>query len=176
MKLKAKIMDEQAVKRALARISYEIVEHCKSAEDLLLVGIKTRGAPLARAIGRNIAEIAGTAPPTLELDIKGFRDDAEFCNGADCGLEKGAAFGKDIVLVDDVLFTGRTARAAIEAVLFSGRARSIRLAVLVDRGHRELPIKADFVGKNVPTSRREEIVVRVSSADGETGVYIYERD
>ena len=173
MKLKAKIMDEQAVKRALARISYEIVEHCKSAEDLLLVGIKTRGAPLARAIGRNIAEIAGAAPPTLELDIKGFRDDAEFCNGADCGLEKGAAFGKDIVLVDDVLFTGR---AAIEAVLFSGRARSIRLAVLVDRGHRELPIKADFVGKNVPTSRREEIVVRISSADGETGVYIYERD
>ncbi len=80
------------------------------------------------------------------------------------------------MLVDDVLFTGRTARAAIEAVLFSGRARSIRLAVLVDRGHRELPIKADFVGKNVPTSRREEIVVRISSADGETGVYIYERD
>ncbi len=176
MKLKAKILDEQAIKRALARISYEIVEHCKSVENLLLVGIRTRGVPLAGAIAENIGGLIGDKVDFIELDPTAFRDDVENDGVGESGLKKGVTLGKDVILVDDVLFTGRTVRAAIEAVFDCGRANSIRLAVLVDRGHRELPIKADFVGKNVPTSRREEVVVHVGSVDGEFGVYIYEKE
>lgn len=176
MKLKAKILDEQAIRRALARISYEIVEYCNAVENLLLVGIRTRGIPLARVIAENISNIVGIQVSMVELDPTAYRDDVENFDAKKNVLERGITLGKDVILVDDVLFTGRTVRAAIEAVLDCGRAKSIRLAVLVDRGHRELPIKADFVGKNVPTSRREEVVVRVGSVDGDFGVYIYEKD
>ncbi len=174
MKFKTAILDEAAVRRALSRISYEIIERSDLGR-VLLVGIKTRGVPLAEIIKTNIAGITGTALPVCELDITHFRDDvAEKVEVKGEGLAV-CPEGRDVILVDDVLFTGRTTRAAIEAVLSSGRARTIRLAVLVDRGHRELPIRADFVGKNVPTSMKEEVVVSIAPVDGETSVSIYEK-
>lgn len=175
MKFKAQILDELAVKRAMTRISFEIVERVELS-NAVLVGIKTRGVPLAETIRTNVLNSTGTALPLCELDITHFRDDVSsevkvYTNKLSEPVE-----GKDIILVDDVLFTGRTTRAAIEAIMAAGRANSVRLAVLVDRGHRELPIRADFVGKNVPTSTREEIVVHLSPVDGETSVSIYEKE
>ncbi|MBQ9709891.1 MAG: bifunctional pyr operon transcriptional regulator/uracil phosphoribosyltransferase PyrR [Clostridia bacterium] len=175
MKFKAQIMDELAIRRAMTRISFEIVERVNVA-NAVLVGIKTRGVPLAEAIRSNIQGSSGITLPLCELDITHFRDDVSsevkvYTNSLSQPIE-----GKDVILVDDVLFTGRTTRAAIEAVMAAGRANSVRLAVLVDRGHRELPIRADFVGKNVPTSTREEIVVHLAQTDGETGVSIYEKE
>lgn len=173
MKFKATIMDEGAVRRALTRISYEIVEKVDLSR-AVLVGIKTRGVPLAMAVREQIALSQGVTLPMCGLDITHFRDDVEdkvlVGGGVDAEVE-----GKDVILFDDVLFTGRTTRAAIEAVMASGRAASIRLAVLVDRGHRELPIRADFVGKNVPTSMKEEVVVKIKGVDDETSVSICEK-
>ena len=168
-------MDESAVKRAMARLSYEIIEKNDALANVILVGIKTRGVPLAKMIKENVFRNSGTELPIYDLDISHYRDDYK----GDATLKKMPSFsaeGKDVVLVDDVLFTGRTTRAAIDAVFSAGRASSIRLAVLVDRGHRELPIRADFVGKNVPTSMREKIVVKLADTDGETCVDIYEQD
>lgn len=175
MKLKSQIMDEAALRRALMRISHEIIEKNKGVENLRLVGILRRGEPISRIICSNILSIENVSVPCGSLDIGFYRDD--LTSLAENPLVRHAELpfdvnDRDIVLVDDVLFTGRTARAAIEAVISCGRPRSIQLAVLVDRGHRELPIRADFVGKNVPTSRSELIEVRLPEYDGETGVYL----
>ncbi len=175
MKFKATILDETAIKRAMTRISFEVVERVP-LDNAVLVGIKTRGVPLAQIISNNINASSGILLPVYELDITHYRDDVHhevLVNTPDALLP---FEGKDVILVDDVLFTGRTTRAAIEAIMDAGRANSIRLAVLIDRGHRELPIRADFVGKNVPTSLKEEIVVHLKGRDGEDSVSIYERD
>ncbi|MBO4472666.1 MAG: bifunctional pyr operon transcriptional regulator/uracil phosphoribosyltransferase PyrR [Clostridia bacterium] len=175
MTTKAVLMDEAALTRALVRISHEILERNKGTEDLVLLGIKTRGVPMAERIRANIAQIEGREVPCGSLDITLYRDDlSELAPSASV---KSSDFPCDIVdkhviLVDDVLFTGRTARAAIEAILDRGRPKTIQFAVLVDRGHRELPIRADYVGKNVPTSVKEVIAVAFPETDGETGVYL----
>ncbi len=174
MKLKTQLFDAVAVERAMTRLSYEIIERSDDIANVVLVGIKTRGVPLAKMIRDNVLKNSGTEIPLYELDITHFRDD----NRNEVMVKVPPALpveGKDVILVDDVLFTGRTTRAAIDAVFEAGRAASIRLAVLIDRGHRELPIRADFVGKNVPTSTKEKIVVHLSEQDGETSVSIYEK-
>jgi len=174
MKFKAKILDELAVKRAMTRISFEIVERV-NISNAILIGIKSRGVPLAETIRANILASTGTELPIVELDITHFRDDVRSEVRVNTQSLPIKIEGKDVILVDDVLFTGRTTRAAIEAVMATGRASTVRLAVLVDRGHRELPIRADFVGKNVPTSIKEEIVVKLLGVDDETSVSIYEK-
>jgi len=175
--IKAQIMDEAAIGRALTRIAHEILERNKGVEDLMLVGIRTRGVPLARRLVQRIEEIEGVAVPMGELDITLYRDDlstiAEQPVVEETKLPEDVN-GKIVVLVDDVLFTGRTTRAAMDALIDHGRPRQIQLAVLVDRGHRELPIRADYVGKNVPTSLREIISVRLTETDGEERVVIEE--
>ena len=175
MKIKAQLMDEAAMKRALMRISHEIAEKNKGVDNVRLVGIKRRGEPIAEIIRDNISRIEGVEVPCGSIDIGFYRDDLTSI-AADPEIRK-TELGfdvndKDIVLIDDVLFTGRTARAAIEAVIRCGRPRTIQFAVLVDRGHRELPIRADYVGKNVPTSKSEMIEVRLPKYDGETAVYL----
>ena len=174
MKLKNLLFDETAVKRALTRLSYEIFERANNIENTMLVGIKTRGVPIAEIISENLAKNSGVKVPVLELDITHYRDDVKREIKVQDTLKRSDVEGKDVILVDDVLFTGRTTRAAIDAVFSAGRASSIKLAVLVDRGHRELPIRADFVGKNVPSSMREKIIVKLEPTDGETSVGIYE--
>jgi pyrimidine operon attenuation protein/uracil phosphoribosyltransferase len=176
---KARIMDEAAVFRALMRITHEIIEANKGVENLCLLGIKRRGLPLAEIIARNIQKVEGTAVPVGSLDISLYRDDLEIKGGEQPSVgQNDVSFpvaGKNVVLVDDVIYTGRTARAAIDAVFALGRPARIKLAVMVDRGHRELPIRPDFVGKNVPTSRFEQICVRVPPYDGETGICLMDR-
>lgn len=174
MNIKAQIMDEQAIRRALTRISYEIIERMPDLSNAVLVGIKTRGIPIAKVLKKNIVASTGVDIPLYQLDARNYRDDINPEQRTDSKFS-GDIAGKDVILVDDVLFTGRTTRAAIEAILDAGRASSIKLAVLVDRGHRELPVKADFVGKNIPTSMNEKVVVAVGPLDGETGVFIYEQ-
>ena len=174
MKLKNLLFDETAVKRALTRLSYEIFERANNIENTVLVGIKTRGVPIAEIISENLAKNSGVKVPVLELDITHYRDDVKREIKVQDTLKRSDVEGKDVIHVDDVLFTGRTTRAAIDAVFSAGRASSIKLAVLVDRGHRELPIRADFVGKNVPSSMREKIIVKLEPTDGETSVGIYE--
>lgn len=176
MKFKTLLFDEIAVKRAMTRLSYEIIERSQDLSNVVLVGIKTRGVPLAKIIKGNVLLNAGTDLPLYEIDITHYRDDVREEVEVKTQLEQKDVEGKDVILVDDVLFTGRTTRAAIDAVLSVGRANSIRLAVLIDRGHRELPIRADFVGKNVPSSMKEKIVVHLNETDGETSVGIYEKD
>jgi pyrimidine operon attenuation protein/uracil phosphoribosyltransferase len=176
--LKARLMDEAAVNRALTRIAHEILEKNGGCENLCLVGIRRRGEPLARRIQARIAAIENQAVPVGVLDITLYRDDLSVAVENDMPRlnETKVPFpiaGKRVVLVDDVLFTGRTARAAIEALFQMGRPALIQLAILVDRGHRELPIRADFVGKNVPTSRSELIAVKVPEIDGYTAVEIW---
>ena len=175
MKLKAQIMDEAALNRALMRISHEIAEKNKGVENLLLVGIRRRGEPIAHRIQANIEKIEGVTVPSGSIDIRFYRDDLTALSESPQVRRTELPFDvtdRDVVLVDDVLYTGRTARAAIEAVFSCGRPRSIQFAVLVDRGHRELPIRADFVGKNIPTSRSELVEVRLPEYDGETGVFL----
>lgn len=176
MKLKAEIMDESAVHRALVRIAHEIIEKNKGTDNIVFLGIKSRGIPLAKIISENIKKIEQTEIPVGELDINHYRDDlSEACilpavTHLDLPFD---VTGKDIILVDDVLFTGRTVRAAIEAIFSLGRPSSIQLAILVDRGHRELPFRADFVGKNVPTSTSEFISVQISDYDECTSVKLF---
>ena len=176
MKFKTLLFDETAVMRALARISYEIIERTENLENTVLIGIKTRGVPLSKTIAENVYKNTGVNLPVYELDITHYRDDDKKEVEVLDTLKKSDVEGKDVILIDDVLFTGRTTRAGIDAVFSAGRASSIRLAVLVDRGHRELPIRADFVGKNVPSSTREKIVVKLKETDGETSVSIYEKE
>ena len=178
MKLKAELMDESAVQRALTRISHEIIEKNKGTENLAFLGIKTRGVPLAKMIINNIEKIEGVTLPFSELDINHYRDDLTEAHVIPEVMDKPVDFdvtGKDIILVDDVLFTGRTVRAAIEAIFSAGRPSSIQLAILVDRGHRELPIRADYVGKNVPTSTSEVIKVHLPETDGTLAVSLYQK-
>ena len=175
MKLKAQIMDEQAMRRALRRISHEIAEKNKGVENIRLVGILRRGDPITKMIQANIELIEDFTVPCGSIDIGFYRDDLTSLSENPLVRSAQLPFDvndKDIVLVDDVIFTGRTARAAIEAVIRCGRPRTIQLAVLIDRGHRELPIRADYVGKNLPTSRTELIEVRIPEYDGETGVFL----
>lgn len=179
MRQKAQIMDEAALNRAVTRISHEILERNKGAENLVLVGIRRRGKPLARSIQGNINKNEGIRPPCGSIDIRFYRDDLSPLAEEPTVRQAQLPFsvtGRDVILVDDVLYTGRTARAAIEAVFSCGRPRSIQFAVLVDRGHRELPIRADFVGKNLPTSHSELVEVRLPEFDGETGVFLMEQE
>ena len=175
---KAILLDAGAMSRSLMRISHEIVEKNSPCEGLCVVGVYRRGAVLAGEIARNVEKITGVAPLLGALDISLYRDDLSEL-GEQADVHSAAlgfsVTGKTVVLVDDVLFTGRTARAAIEAVIRQGRPAAIQLAVLVDRGHRELPIRADYTGKNVPTSKRELIEVRVEEYDGVREVALLER-
>ncbi|MBQ8183939.1 MAG: bifunctional pyr operon transcriptional regulator/uracil phosphoribosyltransferase PyrR [Clostridia bacterium] len=176
MKIKAELMDESAVQRALTRISHEIIEKNKGTDNLAFLGIKTRGVPLARIIAGKIKEIEGVELPVSELDINHYRDDLTEAYAIPEVMDSRISFdvtGKDIILVDDVLFTGRTVRAAIEAIFSLGRPSSIQLAILVDRGHRQLPFRADYVGKNVPTATTEFISVLLPETDGCTAVKLF---
>lgn len=174
MRQKAEIMDQQAMQRALARISYEIIERNKGAEDLCVIGILSRGIELAERIAKKVGELEKRPVEVGELDITLFRDDRRAPEGyEDRSHIPFDVTGKKVVLVDDVVFTGRSIRAAIDALMDKGRPETIQLAVLVDRGHRELPIRADFVGKNLPTSLEEKVVVSVREVDGEDKVVIY---
>ena len=167
---KSILMDGAAMDRTLMRIAHEILERCDG--DFVLLGIRRRGIPLARQLAANIEKVAGKAVPVGELDVTSFRDDLPdrgIPAGLDLGLDVG---GQTVILVDDVLYTGRTIRAAMDAVISAGRPRAIRLAVLIDRGHRELPIRPDFVGKNIPTSHKERIEVRLPDYDGRKEVAI----
>lgn len=175
MKQKSQLMDEQALKRALMRISHEIIENNKGVDNLILIGIRRRGEPIATMIRDDIMKIEGKQVPCESIDINLYRDDLSMVSDSPVVRTKtleNDVNDRDVILVDDVLFTGRTARAAIEAVFACGRPRTIQFAVLVDRGHRELPIRADYVGKNVPTSRSEFIEVRLPEYDGETGTFL----
>ena len=177
MKEKAQLMDEKAIGRAITRISHEIIERNKGIEDVVLVGIKTRGGPIADRIGKKIQQIEGASVNTGEVDITLYRDDLKkidvdpVINGSNVQF---SIDDKIVILVDDVLYTGRTVRSALDAIIDIGRPKAIQLAVLVDRGHRELPIRADYVGKNVPTSKGEIISVKLSEIDGEDSVTINE--
>ena len=177
MKEKAQLMDEKAIGRAITRISHEIIERNKGIEDVVLVGIKTRGVPIADRIGKKIQQIEGASVNTGEVDITLYRDDLKkidvdpVINGSNVQF---SIDDKIVILVDDVLYTGGTVRSALDAIIDIGRPKAIQLAVLVDRGHRELPIRADYVGKNVPTSKGEIISVKLSEIDGEDSVTINE--
>lgn len=175
---KTELMDAQAMDRAIRRIAHEILERNKGAHDLVLVGIHTRGVPLAARIARHIQRVEDADVPCGSLDITLYRDDLKEI--ADQPLVKGTSIpvdiaGKVVVLVDDVLYTGRTVRAALDALVDLGRPKAVQLVALVDRGHRELPIKADYVGKNVPTSVREVVGVHLAEVDGEDKVVLYVR-
>lgn len=164
--VKAEILDEDAVGRAIARISFEIIERNKGAEDLCLIGLYSRGAVLAKRIGEKIAANEGRQIPTGLLDITPFRDDDRRERTADVSRIDFDITGKRVVIIDDVIFTGRTARAAIDGIMTRGRPKLIQLAALIDRGHRELPIRADYIGKNLPTSGEEKVRVMVKELDG----------
>lgn len=176
---KTTVLDESAINRALTRIAHEIVERNKGGDNLVLVGIKTRGIPLAKRLQEKIRKIEEVTIPTGELDITLYRDDLQK-QMTDTALMSTTSevnlINKTVILVDDVLYTGRTVRAAMDAVMDIGRAAQIQLAVLIDRGHRELPIRADYVGKNIPTSNEEIIVVHLTEHDDitEDEVSIYE--
>ncbi|MGH2752930.1 MAG: bifunctional pyr operon transcriptional regulator/uracil phosphoribosyltransferase PyrR [Actinomycetota bacterium] len=167
-------MEPDEVRRALTRIAHEIVERNKGTDDLVIVGIRTRGAPLADRVARLIAEFEGVDLPSGALDITLYRDDVALKSprSLEATTVPADIDGRVVVLVDDVLYTGRTIRAAFDAVLDLGRPRAIRLAVLVDRGHRELPIRADHVGKNLPTAADEIVKVHLDEIDGEDAVLI----
>ncbi|VHF47682.1 bifunctional pyrimidine regulatory protein PyrR uracil phosphoribosyltransferase [Streptococcus pyogenes] len=164
------IVDDVTMKRAITRITYEIIERNKQLDNVVLAGIKTRGVFLARRIQERLHQLEGLDLPIGELDIKPFRDDMRV--EEDTTLMSVDITDKDVILIDDVLYTGRTIRAAIDNLVSLGRPARVSLAVLVDRGHRELPIRADYVGKNIPTSSVEEIVVEVVEVDGRDRVSI----
>ena len=172
---KTVLMDESAIRRALTRISHEILEKNKGMDDIVLVGIRTRGVPIAERIAKEIESIEGKKPPVGVLDITLYRDDLSTLSYQPIVHETELPVditGKHVILVDDVLYTGRTIRAALDALIDMGRPTTIQLAVLIDRGHRELPIRADYVGKNVPTSRHESVSVQLSATDGSERVVI----
>jgi pyrimidine operon attenuation protein / uracil phosphoribosyltransferase len=176
---KTEIMDESAVSRAITRISHEIIEKNKGIENLVLIGIQRRGVPLAKRIADKIKSVENSEIPVGILDITLYRDDLSLLNehpvinGTEINFD---IANKKVVLVDDVIYTGRTVRAAIDAIMDINRPQMIQLAVLIDRGHRELPIRADYVGKNVPTSRSEIVHVNVLEIDGENSVTISNKE
>ncbi|MCH8280097.1 MAG: bifunctional pyr operon transcriptional regulator/uracil phosphoribosyltransferase PyrR [Chloroflexi bacterium] len=162
------LMNDQDIRRALARVAHEILERNRGAEDLVIVGIYTRGVPLGQRLARNLLEFEGTEVPVAALDINLYRDDLKdrsrpLVRPTDLPV---SIQGKTVVLVDDVLFTGRTIRAAMDALNDFGRPRQVQLAILLDRGHRELPIRADYVGQNMPTALDEQVRVRLVETDG----------
>jgi len=179
LKEKAEILDKDSMAKALKRIAHEVIERAVPLEDVAIIGIKNRGAYLGERLADMIKEIAGTRPPVGALDITLYRDDltqvAEqpivHATEIDFDIE-----GKRVILVDDVLYTGRTIRCALDALIDFGRPKEIQLAVLIDRGHRELPIRADYVGKNVPTALNEVVEVRIVEADGKDEVVICEKE
>ncbi len=173
-RVKARVMDAEAIDRALVRIAHEILERNKGAEELVLIGIRTRGLPLAQRLGDQLTRIETYPVPVGAVDITLYRDDLKqrrsrpvHPTDIPCRLD-----GKHVVLVDDVLYTGRSIRAAMDALVDFGRPQTIQLAVLIDRGHRELPIRADYIGKNLPTARNEQVQVRLHEVDGENTVNI----
>ncbi|HGF1448356.1 bifunctional pyr operon transcriptional regulator/uracil phosphoribosyltransferase PyrR [Streptococcus suis] len=166
------IVDDMTMKRAITRITYEIIERNKNLDTIVLAGIKTRGVYIARRIQERLKQLEGIDVPLAELDTKPFRDDVKV--EEDTTLITTDVNDRDIILVDDVLYTGRTIRAAIDNVVSLGRPSRVSLAVLVDRGHRELPIRADYVGKNIPTSRSEEIIVQMAEIDEQDAVLLVE--
>ncbi|MFD0825266.1 bifunctional pyr operon transcriptional regulator/uracil phosphoribosyltransferase PyrR [Neobacillus sp. M.A.Huq-85] len=177
---KALVLDEQAISRALTRIAHQIIEKNKGIEDCVLVGIRTRGIYIAERLAKKIEEIEGKPIPVGELDITLYRDDLTKKTDNQEPLVKGSDIpaeitDKKVILVDDVLYTGRTVRAGLDAIMDMGRPSVIQLAVLVDRGHRELPIRADYVGKNIPTSSVEKIVVELAEIDQVDQVSIYDK-
>ncbi|MBO4725081.1 MAG: bifunctional pyr operon transcriptional regulator/uracil phosphoribosyltransferase PyrR [Firmicutes bacterium] len=178
LKLKSQVMHEDEVERALKRMAHQITEKNEGCDNVVLLGIKSRGVPLAEKLAAYIKLFEGVDVPVGKLDITRHRDDLtesekpEF-HGSEISFE---VAGRDVILVDDVIYTGRTVRAAMDAVTEFGRAGTIQLCVLIDRGFRELPIRPDYVGKNIPTSRREKVVVTIAPLDKETGVSIYEKE
>lgn len=172
------IFNDVEMRRAISRIAHEIVERNSGAQELTLLGLRTRGGPIARRLAEAIRELEGVEPPVAELDVTDYRDDLpdRDARAADRASRRKPlpveVAGRVVVLVDDVLFTGRTARAGLEAVLDHGRPRRIQLAVMVDRGHRELPIRADYVGKNLPTAMSERIAVRLLETDESDAVVL----
>jgi pyrimidine operon attenuation protein/uracil phosphoribosyltransferase len=173
---KAVILDAEGLRRAWRRIAHEIIERQPNLAQLSLLGIVTRGLPLAQRLAATLEELEGVRLPVIPLDVRAYRDDLPRDAAAPLPVLPAAAVdGRPILLVDDVLFNGRTVRAAIDAVIAAGRPTQIQLAVLVDRGHRELPIRPDYIGKNVPTSRQEWVDVHLSETDGEDSVRILER-
>jgi pyrimidine operon attenuation protein / uracil phosphoribosyltransferase len=174
--VKAQVLDAAALDRALTRIAHEVIEKNGGAKDLAFVGLRTRGVTLAHRLAAKVAAIDGASVPVGTLDITLYRDDLDL-RGAPVVRGTDIPFpikDKTVVLVDDVLFTGRTIRAALDALIDLGRPRMIQLAILIDRGHRELPIRPDYIGKNLPTSRREAVAVRLTEHDGEDRVVIEE--
>ncbi|EME3502982.1 bifunctional pyr operon transcriptional regulator/uracil phosphoribosyltransferase PyrR [Enterococcus faecium] len=173
------VVDQVTMKRALTRITYEIIERNHSIQDIVLVGIKTRGIYIASRIAERLKQLEDIDIPVGELDITLYRDDKKE-NREEPELHSSdipvSLEGKEVILIDDVLYTGRTIRAAMDAVMDFGRPRKISLAVLVDRGHRELPIRADYVGKNIPTSRAEEILVEMQELDGQDRIMILKEE
>ena len=177
MKLKASLYDENALGRAIVRIAHEIVENNRSVDNLCVIGIKTRGIPFAARLSDAIEKIEGKKIPVATLDITMHRDDRD----VNCQLKPSSDIGfditgKDVVLADDVIYTGRSVRAAMDALMSFGRPARIQLAVIVDRGHRELPIRPDYVGKNIPTSKSELVSVKLKETDGTDSIELYERD
>lgn len=170
------IIDKMTMSRALTRITYEIIERHKGIDDIVLVGIKTRGIYLAKRIAERLKQLEGKNIPVGELDITLYRDDNHEIKKEEPTInDTNVPFpleNKEVILIDDVIFTGRTIRAALDAIMDLGRPDKISLAVLVDRGHRELPIRADYVGKNIPTSKSEQIIVAVEEVDGHDGITI----
>lgn len=178
MEFKAQIMNEAAVNRSLKRMAHEILERNRGCDGVCLVGIQSRGVPMANRLAKHIEEIEGKTVPCGILNVTPYRDDlGKFStpptmNDSDIGFD---VTDMNVVLVDDVVFTGRTVRAAMDAIISRGRPATIQLAAFVDRGHRELPIKPDYVGKNLPTSREELVSVRFVETDGVDSVELYER-
>lgn len=176
---KKEVVDEVTMKRALTRITYEIIERNKGVQDIVLIGIKTRGIFIAQRIAERLKQLEQIEVPVGELDITLYRDDVKSKTDEPELHSSDIPFpieGKQVILVDDVLFTGRTIRAALDAVMDYGRPQKISLAVLVDRGHRELPIRADYVGKNIPTALTEEIIVEMEENDGQDRILIQKEE
>ncbi|WP_420824559.1 bifunctional pyr operon transcriptional regulator/uracil phosphoribosyltransferase PyrR [Sulfobacillus harzensis] len=162
----ALLLDAESLARVLMRMAHQIAEKNANMEDVVLAGIRTRGVPLAERIAANLGRIEGVRPPVIAIDIEPYRDDREHPKRRASWISEITLADRVVVLVDDVLYTGRTVRAALDATVDQGRPRAVQLAVLVDRGHRELPIRADFVGKNIPTARSEIVRVNLMEVDG----------
>lgn len=179
MNIKAKLVDKEGLDRILTRIAHEILEKNKGSKNLVLIGMRTRGEFLAKRLQKKIKDIDGVELPFGVLDVTLYRDDFRTRLKQPQVSVSDITFDineKDVILVDDVLYTGRTVRSALNALIDFGRPRSIQLCILVDRGHRELPIRADYVGKNIPTSLNEEIKLKVEEYDGEDAIYLVEAE
>lgn len=176
MPVETPILDGVAMQRSITRMSHEVLERNKGLDGVVLIGIKTRGAVLGDRIAQKMAQIEGKAPNVWHLDVRPYRDDVKGAEPRRNPVEGLDVEGRTVVLVDDVLYTGRTVRAALDAVMATGRPRLVQLAALIDRGHRELPVRPDFIGKNVPTSREESVAVRFTEVDGEDGVWIVKQN